>query len=310
MSDATLDTRLGAALLLAHLLSLLALPLWVRHCPGAGWLLLVPVALTLPLWALMHECMHASAGLRGRGGQRLGRALGVAFGAPYRALRLGHLLHHQYNRTELDASDCWDPRSTTRPRAWAGYYARLLGGLYLLEVLGGLASWLPRRLLARLARRAAGNAAGNAAAPPSLAARMLRSLMQASALRELRIDAGCIAVLWTAAAFAWGPHAWMLLAAWLGRALLVSLHDNLYHYGCPLHGDDAWSLRLPRPWALAMLNFNHHATHHRHPRLGWRELPRQAQLDGRRPDAGWGAMLLRQLRGPLPVQRLARPRST
>lgn len=303
MSDATLNTRLAAALLLAHLLSLLALPLWVRHCPAAGCLLLVPVALTLPLWALMHECMHGSSGLGARRGQRTGRALGVAFGAPYRALRLGHLLHHQYNRTELDASDCWDPRGTTRPRAWAGYYARLLGGLYLLEVLGGAASWLPRGLLARLSRHAALRAAGQ----PGLGARMLRSLLQPAALRELRIDAACIALLWTAAVLAWGPNAWMLLAAGFGRALVVSLHDNLYHYGCPLHGDDAWSLRLPRPWALAMLNFNHHATHHRHPRLGWRELPRQARRDGRLPDAAWGVMLLRQLRGPLTAQRLARP---
>jgi fatty acid desaturase len=291
MSDTLLNLRLAGALLLAHALSLLALPLWVRAWPAAGWLLLVPVALTLPLWALMHECMHGSFGLGARGGQLVGRALGVAFGAPYRALRLGHLLHHRYNRTELDASDSWDPRRRRRVAAFASYYARLLGGLYLLEVVGGLAAWLPRRLLRRLA--------GRAAARDSLGARMLRVLTQPEALRELRVDAACVIVLWTVAGLAWGPHAWMLLPAWLARALLVSLHDNLYHYGCALGGDDAWSLRLPRPLALAMLHFNHHATHHRHPGLGWRHLPRQARIDGRDPDAAWAGMLLRQLRGPL-----------
>ena len=294
MSDTTLNLRLAGALLLAHALALLALSLWVRVWPPAGWLLLVPVALTLPLWALMHECMHGSFGLGARGERIVGRELGVAFGAPYRALRLGHLLHHRYNRTALDASDSWDPRGSSRAAAFAGYYARLLGGLYLLEVLGGLAAWLPRCLLLRLARRAS--------ARDSLGARMLLVLTQPEALRELRVDAACLIVLWTAAVLAWGPHAWMLLPAWLARALLVSLHDNLYHYGCPLDGDDACSLRLPRPLALAMLHFNHHATHHRHPRLGWRNLPRQARFDGRTPDGAWGTMLLRQLRGPLPVR--------
>lgn len=366
-----LNLALVALLALTQLLQFILLPAVLLPRDAAWGALLLPLApLSLTLWALIHECVHGSLGASARTTQRIGRGLSVLFGAPYRVLRLGHLLHHKHNRQPGEATEVYDDRHggacSRGLRGWLHaaprYYAQVLGGLYLLEAAAGWLAWLPRRVLRRWAQRAAAPYASDTAtagppdapempqaatarspawattplqAPSTPRARLLDSLTMPEALRELRLDGAVIAALWAASAGLYGRHAWMLAAALAARALLVSLHDNVYHYGTALapapgsasQAPASRTLRLPRWMSATLLHFNYHDTHHRHPRLGWRELPRawaaeQARRDAlaaaehttgaasaaRRypPDTAWAVALLAQLRGPLPASRLMR----
>lgn len=291
------------ALTATQLLQFVLLPAWLLPQSAAWGALLVPLSvLSLTLWALIHECIHGSLGAPARSTARIGRMLAILFGAPWRVLRLGHLLHHQHNREPGEATEVYDDRAHPGRRGWLRaaprYYAQILGGLYAAEVAAGWLAWLPARWIRRAAQ-----------ARPSPGARLLQTLAAPHALREVRLDGAAVALLWAASALLYGRHAWMLAAALAARAVLISLHDNVYHYGTALASagpPGSHTLSLPRPLSAALLHFNHHDTHHRHPRMGWRELPRAWAAQGGSCAAPWAVALLRQLRGPIAASTLPR----
>ncbi len=69
----------------------------------------------------------------------------------------------------------------------------------------------------------------------------------------------------------------------------------------------AYNLRLPPVLARGILNFNLHRVHHHHAGLPWTALPGAFADHDRRYDVGFFTALVRQLRGPIPVERLAAP---
>lgn len=312
------NLALVALLTALQLLQFIVLPaLLLPRSPGWGLLLVLLAPASLTLWALIHECIHGSLGASARTTERVGRGLSILFGAPWRVLRLGHLLHHRHNREPHEATEVYDDRQRPGARGWLraapGYYAQVLGGLYGAEVAASALAWLPAPLLRAWAQRTAGRAGGDARAAPL--PRLLQSLSTPEARAELRLDGALIAALWAASALLYGRHAWMLAAALAARALLISLHDNVYHYGTPLAGGvgsgaGGRNLGLPRALSAMLLHFNLHDTHHRHPRLPWYRLRSTWAAEQGRLDAGWAAALLGQLRGPLPASRLAPPDGT
>ncbi len=153
-SATRLNATLVGMLIAASLLLLFVVPAWLL--PASPWwgLLLVPVALaTNTMWSLIHEAIHGHLFRERRWNDRAGRLLCVLYGAPFRALRVAHLLHHRYSRTRRDRTEVYDPARTSRFAATAGFYVQLLGGMYFLEVLSSLACLLPRRAIDRLAPR-------------------------------------------------------------------------------------------------------------------------------------------------------------
>lgn len=288
--------RVGVAAALAlHLFALLIVPLALLPLSRWWGLALLPVALlSNPLWSLTHEAIHGQLASSRRGNEIAGRILGVLHGASFGAVRVGHLLHHRYSRTVRERTEVYDPRRTRRGRAAAGYYFGLLGGTYLLEVLGTLLSLMPRAALVRLERRLDRE--------DSVAGLVVRALCRPAALAALRVDATLILVLGAASLALYGACAWMPLAAYALRALLVSFADNSYHYDTPLDRPAAArNLRAPRWLELALLNFTLHGVHHAHPTLPWYELRRRFDAERRGYDGGWFAALGAQLRGPIPV---------
>ena len=259
--------------------------------PAWGWSLLVPVLLTTPFWSLIHEAVHGSLIRDREVNDRCGRALAVLYGSPFAMLKIGHLLHHRYSRTR-ERTEIYDPATSSWARSAPGYYLRLCGGLYLLELAALPLAALPVAAIRGLGRRVA--------APDSVAGPLFERIAQAKVLRQFRVDAAAIVMLHAAAFLAYGRYGWMLLAALGGRAFVISLSDNAYHYGTELDAPlEALNLRLPRILEQAALSFNLHGVHHHHPGLRWYEL-RAAFLDeGGRYDLGWAAAAARQFRGPI-----------
>ena len=275
---ARLNALLAALLLAAHGALLFALPFLLRHDPRWAWAAAAVAATSATLWSLLHEAIHGLLAPLRRWNELLGRALGIAFGAPFAVLRAGHLLHHRYSRTARERTEVYDPARTTRLRAAPAYYLRLLGGMYLAECAATFAALLPARRLA---------------APRALA--------------QLRVDSAAIALAWGTSFWLYGENSLLLAAAIALRAFLVSFADNAYHYGTALDAPRAAkNVRAPRWLQAALLNFTLHGVHHRHPGLPWTALPRAfaaARLDY---DEGYGACLARQLGGPIAVSVLSR----
>lgn len=301
---ATLKDRVRWAAL-AHAASvsfvLFCVPLLLPLSPLWGLAVLAVAALSNSYWAVLHEGVHAGLGRSTAGNDRLGRLLAILFGSAFGMLRVAHLGHHQFNRHTHDRPDSFDAARTGRLAAFGRYYWGMIFGLYLGEVVGPLACLLPRAVLSRLLRRAF------LPEEPALAAYTERAILEPRTLRRIRMDGLAAFGLLGLSFWLYGEY-WPVLAGFLVlRGFLVGFVDNLYHYATPL--DDrrfAWNLDLPRWASLLILHGNMHRQHHRHPGLAWHKLPQAHASQGDRFDAGFVSMALRQLKGPVPADRLPR----
>ncbi|MGQ4618808.1 fatty acid desaturase [Nocardia sp. R7R-8] len=283
---------LTATAVVLNIVQLFVLPLLLIPRDRAwGWVLLPMALLTTTLWSVIHEAVHGNLHhLRSRN-DRYGRVLAVLYGSPFALLKAGHLLHHRYNRTR-ERAEVYDPASTSWAKVAPGYYLRLFGGLYLLEVAAIALAALPAAAVRRLARALDG--------PDTVARPLLERVTRPETFRQFRVDAVVVVVLHGAAFAAYGSQWWMLLVASAGRGLIVSLSDNAYHYGTDLDEPlEALNLKLPAPLQILALSFNLHGVHHRRPGLRWYELRPAFDADGGRYDTGWFRAVARQIRGPL-----------
>lgn len=298
-------SRPGLSLALASVFACLAglqlvlLPAWLLPLdPAWGWALLLPVLLSNGWWAFIHEAIHGMGFQDRQANRRLGRFQGILFGASFDLLRWGHLLHHAYNRTERDRSEVYEEGRDNRATFALVYYARLLGGLYLFEVLWTLLLLAPRHLLLGLTARLA--------SPRNPIGPLADKLLAPDVLAAARADALASLALHALAFWLYGPHAWMLVLALAARALLISLMDNVFHYGTRL--DDrrhARDLALPGWLSPLILHFNLHGVHHRHPTRAWWALPEVHRAEGGGYQGSLAAATLAQLHGPIPSSRLA-----
>src|SRR5919198_37020 len=135
----TVNVWLAAVAVALSLFQLFVVPFALLPvAAGWGWALLSLVLMTTPFWSLVHEAIHGTLFPGRAANDRTGRVLAVLYGAPFPLLKAGHLLHHRYSRTRRERSEIYDPEVTTWGRAAPGYYLRLFGGLYLLEVVSVL----------------------------------------------------------------------------------------------------------------------------------------------------------------------------
>ena len=272
---------------------LFVLPLWLIPAnPAWGWALLTVPLMTTPFWSLVHEAIHGTLLADRARGDRCGRAMAVAYGAPFILLKTGHLLHHRFSRTPRERVEIYDPARTTWAKVAPVYYLRLVIGLYLLEVASIGLALLPAAALRRLAVRAE--------SPDTVAGLLLERIAADRNRGQFRVDAALIVLLYAGAFVAYGAHAWMLALAIVGRALVVSISDNAYHYGTKLDAPlEAMNLRLARPLERFALSFNLHDVHHRHPGLRWHELRGQFLAEGSPYHLGWFTAAARQFNGPI-----------
>ncbi len=258
---------------------------------GAAVLLL---ALTTPFNnALMHEAIHGRLARNPAVNDALGRSLAIFSGVTFDIIRFGHMTHHRFNRHALDRPDVMEPNQN-RAVAFLQYYFGLLGGLYLREMAVSIAMFLPRRLIEWAVDRALAKDAETVVLLRSAVRRML-----SRRLTRIRVDT-VIAITVFAGAFYLYGAAWPWLAAAIAmRGVIVSMQDNLPHYGTPaIIGAAAHNSRTSA-WARAfMLNQNFHDVHHRQPELPWNALPQAFALTGANYGTGYFSLAAKQLRGP------------
>ncbi len=286
-----------AGLLAVNLYQFLVLPLLLPA--GGPWLLgslVFCVLLSNTHWFLLHEAVHGNLHPGQDANQGLARLLALFFGAPFDALRFGHLMHHRFNGSLFDRPDLYDPERKSRPAAWLRYYAIMLGGLYLQE----MATFLGFLAGARGFRAALALVADQRdPVEREVLALAQRRLTSPAAMARGRMELLGFAALLGASLYLYGPW-WYLVPAMLsGRALLISLANNLPHYGTP-PGDPLYglNLRLPRFCSRLYLDFYHHRVHHHRPTLPWNQLRGVMAEGGQNYDLSFLGALLAQFKGP------------
>lgn len=280
----------------------LVLPALVR-LDGPRWAFaLIPLGLIANgYWATLHEAMHGQLRPRSDRNRWAGRVLAMLWGSSFRLLRFGHLMHHRFNRHDLDHPDCYDPARTSAGAARLRFYAEILGGLYLVEVFTPLLYLLPQSAVQRLVARLY---AGTTGAMPQLRQLAERALATPANIAEIRQDAILSWALILAGFLAWSQYWWAFLAYLLGRGLLVSIVDNVYHFRTPLDKVDfAYNFALPAPLQALFLNMNLHRIHHHNMHAPWWQLPTFFAIDRDSYDGSLIKGLLHQAAGPMAVEK-------
>ena len=295
-----------ALVVLAVVLQWAVLPL-ALHARGASalWLLLPIVLLTPTQWGLIHEAIHGHLTASRRLNDWLGRALALTMAIPFDVVRFGHLMHHRFARERFDRPDVWNGR-TPYPLAWLLCQVRLLGGLYLTELLMPLLACIPARSAVRAIER-------EFQVAPSMSADEARVTEQGRRLfagfvgdprnrARLRRHLGLTSALLAALALVYGAWWPALLLGMYLRGVWLSVADNLPHCGVGIdERGRARNFRLPRfcgPW---LLNHHLHRAHHLDPSLPWHALPAAACADFEAPAGtpSYFGTALRQFAGPL-----------
>lgn len=283
-----------------QVLQMIVLPLWLLPRDASwGWLLVIPVLLSNTWWAVIHEAVHGTLFADKSANRWAGRCHGVLYGAAFDLLRWGHLLHHALSRTRRERSEVYVAGEDDSTRFAVNYYFRLLGGLYWFELCGALIYLLPRPIILRAARQLGGE--------HNVVETLTAKLMEPATLRAVRMDGWLVIGVYAAAAALYGEYLWMLLLAVAGRAMLISVVDNAFHYDTPLEETRyARNLALPRWASRLILHFNLHGAHHLRPGMPWWQLPGYHRHSGAGYQGNWMAAILRQFRGPIPEHRLQR----
>ena len=286
----------------ATLGALLGVPILIQGDARFGWLLLPVALLTNFFWSLHHEAIHGNLHPDRRVNLLAGRLMAIVLGSSFHVLRFAHLMHHRFNRSPRDRPDVYDPAVSSKATARLGFLGNLVIGVHLAELGAPWLCWLPRpvirRILALIFR-------GDDPAMIEIRRAAHRLFLDPAQLRSIRTDAFLSVALLAAAAISFAGHWPMLLAFLAGRGALISIFDNVYHFGTPIDRPHyARNLALPQPLQLLFLNMNLHRVHHGRPSIPWWALPTQLRADGDRCDAPMLRAALAQFTGPVALSDL------
>ena len=289
----------AAALLAAEA----AAPLWLRAA----------LTLALGLWldrlyTIGHEAAHRKLFPDHPRLNDLAGALALApLLVPLAVFRKIHAFHHGHNRRAPKVATLdvvlLPPgpgirRALARALGWATWTLGVFAGGFYLHGLVSVVLFL--LLPTALARRVSPAFAG------------WRPRLRARAWAELGAGVLLHAGLWLGL----GREAWLaaLGLPTLAFAWIYSMLVYIYHYRTPVGAEVRSNVRSLPPSSVmswVLLNFNEHATHHADPRIPWYLLPLRRSAARPAPEARpprtIARAVLRQLRGPIFVEREARP---
>lgn len=287
-----LNLSISGAIVAALAFQLFAMPVTLGAHPYVmAAIVVLLAAINTPFWSLIHEAVHRNFHANKEVNEGAGRFMSVLFGAGFGVLRFGHLMHHQYNRDW--ENEFFDESKLHPVPAWIYHYFKILGGLYLIEVvLSFLVACLPVSLTRKVARKIFEDDRHYQA--------VLNSLLKTENVWKMRLDCAGIVIVYGISAYLFGEN-WPVLALLIfGRALFISLMDNAYHYGTP-EDNSVTALELKAPDFLEkfILNFNHHLTHHNNTRLPWTALKDRNQEQQQGYSEDFSRALFAQFKGPI-----------
>lgn len=300
MSKRNLPTKLNVFLsaIIAGLFGLIyfLLPMaWERiDSVSLGIIMIGSAPLSYALWGLIHECIHANFTNNPKLNSWIGRGLAFFYGTPFQVVRIGHLLHHRFNREDGDRLEYYNPKETSYILAMLKYFYEIFLGTFLLELSPLPLVLLPYKLVQRLFAFVFERGI-------PLHQMYFKNILKPELFRETRIDAIGVVAFYGISFYLYGEHFWYLILILALRGFTISFLDNSYHYGFWQKGaDSAYNLKLPRIFSLAMLHFNYHRVHHHHPAASWDRLPQLFAQNQDQFDGGFVPALMRQFKGVIP----------
>jgi fatty acid desaturase len=280
--------------LMAAITQLIIIPVfWLPQAPIFACIIVFLLSFLTPISrALLHEAIHNRLLKPGIWNDWLGRVLAITSGIAFDAIRFGHLVHHRFPRHSLDRADVIQPGANHVLTA-IQFYIGLLGGIYLREILWGAILALPRNVIESLTDHAL---KGDEAI--SLLQNAVRKNLDRR-LARCRIDLFWIAALYVGSLYLYG-HWWPILLVGIAtRALIISLQDNVAHYGTPAEiGAEAHNSCTSRYLSLFILNQNLHGIHHDRPEVPWNQLPQAFASDRKHFAGSYWRLLFKQFEGP------------
>lgn len=294
-----LNLSLMLLLTVANLFAMFILPLWLL--PQSFWwaMILIPIVLaTNTYWSLIHEGIHFIFYPDKTINNVSSRIMSIVLGTVFQIVQFGHLVHHAYNRTNIDRPEVFEPNTQNYWKRNIEYYFKLTVGLYIVEFLGPLLAYLPQPVIARVADKLYGF-------NPQFDKLLKNRLLSAASLRAIRIDATIMYVLYAVAFICYGHYAWVLLLVMLARGFMLSFADNLPHYGTKLDKIRySYNLSLPPLLQKWLLNFNLHRVHHEQPMVPWRSLPAAKIAMQDHCDINYFKQGIRQYKGLIDIEQL------
>lgn len=288
---------LGVLFIVGNFFVFFILPLLARSNP---WflLLLVPVILTSNTqWALLHEAIHNLYHNNQYVNLYFGRLMSLGFGTQFHLTRFGHLMHHRFNRTNIELNESYDPITSSKWLTSFRYYAQICVGLYLSEIIIPILFFMPKQIIMKVEKKILGD--------NSPYYKSMENILKAKTLAQIRLDTLCMLFIWITSFHLYGELWLALIIATLVRGFLVSFADNLPHYGTQIN-DVTYAYNLSLPWILQkfILNFNLHRIHHQYPYIPWVSLPSKFVALGEKCDHNYFRQGMRQWRGLIPIEIL------
>ena len=285
--DMPVPNRLNVCLVVGVFVTAVSL-LWLGSHVQSWWAVLgVGVLFSYVLltnYALLHEASHGNLQTGSRRNYWLGVVTGLLFPMPFTAMRSTHQGHHDFNRTEKEMFDLYQP-GENRLLKYVRWYGILCGFFWPLVPLGAVIFSLTPRSLRDL-----------------IFGRNQPRGYLVNSIREGDVwtvrGETFLTVIFFAAAF------WLLGLRWQNTLVLYacfafnwSTRQYIGHAFSKLDViEGAWNLRHNRLMSFLLLHGEYDLSHHRHPEISWYYLPRLSPPDKTQP--GYIRQYWRQWLGP------------
>ncbi len=259
------------------------------------FILIVPLfgILSYPYWVIIHDAIHTTLFSNPKLNNIVGRILCIYFGAPFRILQGGHLMHHGYNRTKEEITDYYDPKKSNKLFAYIKYYFWILGGLYLFEFLSNIILFIPKSVVNRLKE--------NFKNQSPLKYNYISFILLH--YRQIQIDALLILLFYGTIFYLYGKDFELFLYFLIVRAFAISIMDNVFHYGTePDKVISGYNLKVPGILKYLIFNGNLHGFHHIKPKIPWYNLEKEFIKSNQKIDGVLWVQLLKQFYGPIPYR--------
>lgn len=249
--------------------------------------------LSYPFWVIIHDAIHTTLFTNPAFNNFYGRVISIFFGAPFRILQGGHLMHHGYNRTKEEITDYYDPDKSNKVFAYFKYYFWILGGLYIFEVLSNLIAFIPKSFMNKLKDYFKDRS--------SLKFNYISFILLH--YRQIQMDAIFIILFYGLIFYLYGENYYIFLLFLMVRALTISIMDNVFHYGTePDKVISGYNLKIPAIFKYIVFNGNLHGFHHIKPKIPWYNLENEFHKSNQTIDGILWKQLLKQLYGPIPYK--------